>query len=58
MTDKPEINDVVNSVMMAMMKELAKHGINAQHRHYDGNRNIVTGLVATMIAAEENTNAQ
>ena len=45
-----DAESITNSVMMAIDKELRKIGIApAGHRHYDGNRKIIKGLIDMMI---------
>lgn len=48
---KIDRNAVVNSVWMAMEKELRKFGITPEfHEHAEGNRRLIEGMVAIMIA--------
>jgi len=46
-----DIDSITNSAMMAMEKESRKNGIAPEfHDHFRGNREIVKGMVAIMVA--------
>lgn len=45
-----DLDSITNSVMMAMDKELRKNGLApAGNRHYEGNRRVISGLIAMML---------
>lgn len=51
MTMTRDIDSLTNSVMMAFEKEMRKNGIAAKfHPHYDGNRKLIRGMIAMMMA--------
>ena len=44
---------LTNSIMMDIEKAFRKEGIGGvTHRHYEGNRKVIKGLVAIMLAEE------
>jgi len=44
-----DLDSITNSVMMAMDKELRKNGLApAGHRHYNGNRELIKGMIAML----------
>lgn len=56
MSTTTDIDSVTNSIMMAMDKELRKNGLApAGHRHHNGNRALIRGMVAIIVNdAKEN----
>lgn len=44
------VDALTNSAMMALEKEMRKNGLAAStHRHYDGNRRIMRGMIQIML---------
>lgn len=59
MTMTNDLDSLTNSVMMEFEKVMRKNGVAARfHPHYDGNRKLIRGMIAMMMAqsAGENSN--
>lgn len=54
MSTTRDLDSITNSVMMAIDKELRKNGLApAGHRHYEGNRTLIKGMIGIMLNEEE-----
>lgn len=54
MSKTKDLDSITNSVMMAIDKELRKNGLApAGHRHYEGNRSLIRGMVAMLVMDEK-----